>query len=320
MSLALVRACALCGEPLDGRGPSVRCEDCAGVELRASEVHPTLPWDRDPTCRAWVAERPDGATLEQVGQALGVTRERVRQIETRALARLATALTKLGVDPADVAGMLAGRGRGTEHMVGGGNGRATPVTFPVQLERERRRADALPEELWSPLGRRAEEALRAAEERIELVAELVRRAECHDRGDDPGAWVVKLAAARQARAEEEETMAAPKKLVTYDGETLGIAEWATRLGVSRSTVSHRLAHGQNPDGTLTDARLAGVQAPPKKAAKAKVRRERERPVEHGDVAPVDEARLPLDAVLTFGSYQLVRTQELPDGALLVMVR
>lgn len=41
------------------------------------------------TCSlAFVEENPDGATLEQIGKITGCTRERIRQIESRALARL----------------------------------------------------------------------------------------------------------------------------------------------------------------------------------------------------------------------------------------
>lgn len=44
-----------------------------------------IPW----TCSlAFVKENPDGATLEQIGVVTAVTRERIRQIESRALARL----------------------------------------------------------------------------------------------------------------------------------------------------------------------------------------------------------------------------------------
>lgn len=50
-------------------------------DLDADEI----PW----TCSlAFVKENPDGATLEQIGAILSVTRERVRQIESRALIRL----------------------------------------------------------------------------------------------------------------------------------------------------------------------------------------------------------------------------------------
>ena len=60
----------------------------------------SLPWDEDEDVRAFVAAHPDGATLEEVGEYLGVTRERVRQMEGAALARLAGRLRDAGVTEA----------------------------------------------------------------------------------------------------------------------------------------------------------------------------------------------------------------------------
>ncbi len=45
------------------------------------------PWEMQETCSLDVAER-DGATLEEVGKVLNLTRERVRQIEEIGLQRL----------------------------------------------------------------------------------------------------------------------------------------------------------------------------------------------------------------------------------------
>ena len=54
------------------------------------EVHvdKETPWEDDLVCQKLVRDNPDGMTLEQVGQVLGLTRERVRQIEEQALRKL----------------------------------------------------------------------------------------------------------------------------------------------------------------------------------------------------------------------------------------
>lgn len=48
----------------------------------------TLPFDRDPWAQYAVACHPDGLTLEQIGELLGLSKERVRQIEEGAFAKL----------------------------------------------------------------------------------------------------------------------------------------------------------------------------------------------------------------------------------------
>lgn len=53
------------------------------------------------SCALDLAERA-GMTLEQVGAAQALTRERVRQVEVKALVKLLVKLTDLGVTPADV--------------------------------------------------------------------------------------------------------------------------------------------------------------------------------------------------------------------------
>lgn len=91
--------CALCDEPAtNGRyGETGRCDACAGHHLsgRDALVHPTTRYDDDVAAQLCVAAFPDGMTLEQVGEALGLTRERVRQIEKHALRRIALKLRQL---------------------------------------------------------------------------------------------------------------------------------------------------------------------------------------------------------------------------------
>lgn len=47
-----------------------------------------LPWAQHKEAKDVVAAHPDGMTLEEIGAVLGLTRERVRQIEATALVKL----------------------------------------------------------------------------------------------------------------------------------------------------------------------------------------------------------------------------------------
>lgn len=47
-----------------------------------------LPFEHDRTAQAFVRLHPNGASLEEVGDAMGMTRERVRQIEAIALRKM----------------------------------------------------------------------------------------------------------------------------------------------------------------------------------------------------------------------------------------
>lgn len=51
-----------------------------------------IPWELDFDAQAFVREHPDGALLEEVGDYFGLTRERIRQIQARALEKMATQL------------------------------------------------------------------------------------------------------------------------------------------------------------------------------------------------------------------------------------
>lgn len=56
---------------------------------RRARNHADVPYELDRDCQRFIAEHQGGATLDEVGQFFGVSRERVRQIEAQALAKLA---------------------------------------------------------------------------------------------------------------------------------------------------------------------------------------------------------------------------------------
>lgn len=59
-------------------------EETGGIKLNFPDLE---PHEMTETCSLDVAER-DGVTLEQVGEILNLTRERIRQIEVRGLVKL----------------------------------------------------------------------------------------------------------------------------------------------------------------------------------------------------------------------------------------
>lgn len=66
-----------------------------------------LPFAADPWARAFVAQHPSGATLEVVGDALGLCRERVRQVEESALRKFRASASRLGLDLSELVQTLS---------------------------------------------------------------------------------------------------------------------------------------------------------------------------------------------------------------------
>ncbi len=58
----------------------------------------TIPWERDAQARLLVAAYPDGLSMESVALVMGLSRERVRQIEAAAITKARVAAARLGFD------------------------------------------------------------------------------------------------------------------------------------------------------------------------------------------------------------------------------
>jgi hypothetical protein len=91
--------------------PYVACRHHLGIEIgpggSIQHTHGDLEaWDLPWSCSLDLAEA-EGLTLDQVAQAIGVTRERVRQIEVRALAKAVKNAKRLGIDLAALAPLRA---------------------------------------------------------------------------------------------------------------------------------------------------------------------------------------------------------------------
>lgn len=101
-----VRPCDLCG--VRPRVSRDRCAECLGVHRprEGASVHPSLPYELDAGAQAFVDAHPGGASLEDIAQAFGVTKERIRQIEVTACEKLARRLRLVGVDEEDVHELL----------------------------------------------------------------------------------------------------------------------------------------------------------------------------------------------------------------------
>ncbi len=107
-----VGRCAVCDVLFDRRifvdGRLVRyrqgnhCPAHAWTRSTVVHIDRVTRFEKDARCVRFVEEHPDGATFEEVGQELGCTRERVRQLEATALRKLLETLTAAGWSRADV--------------------------------------------------------------------------------------------------------------------------------------------------------------------------------------------------------------------------
>lgn len=108
-----MKLCNVCG--IRERVTRLRCDVCIGVHVNGTRgpalVHPTMPYELDEAAQRFVDEHPDGGSLDEIGEAMGLTRERIRQIESIALRRLSIRLPLAGIDPEDAAEYFQSKAR-----------------------------------------------------------------------------------------------------------------------------------------------------------------------------------------------------------------
>lgn len=80
-----LRRRARAGIPLDGPGLAL------GAKVRElGTLDPNLPYEEDVECQRLIAENPSGLGLAEIARLFKCSRERVRQLEAQALAKLLT--------------------------------------------------------------------------------------------------------------------------------------------------------------------------------------------------------------------------------------
>lgn len=75
-----------------------RCESCSA---QAAPIDSVTRYEDDPAAQRFVAEHPGGAMLEEIADVLGVTRQRVQQIEASALRHMRARMKLAGVAAED---------------------------------------------------------------------------------------------------------------------------------------------------------------------------------------------------------------------------
>jgi hypothetical protein len=115
-------------------------DDPTGTLRGTGLLEPPLVGDGAPRDRSRARASSGGATLEEIGVVLHVTRERIRQIEAKALRKLRAGLATVGIE--DAAGFAHGLGLAEELALAGGADpgrsgfRSSEVNARAQIERE----------------------------------------------------------------------------------------------------------------------------------------------------------------------------------------
>lgn len=117
-----------CGAPK--RKTEARCDECFGLRFREKGLSPITRFHDDADAMRFVDENPGGASLGEIARAFGLTRERVRQIESVALPKLRERLQRAGISREDLQEWLAGIAEG----------RRLPEREPDRVLAQRRRS------------------------------------------------------------------------------------------------------------------------------------------------------------------------------------
>lgn len=101
--------CATCPRWTEGwrMSRSGKCPTCATAQARDSIVSSFTRYEDDVQAMIFVRDHPDGAELWMIGEYLGLTCERIRQIEYEALAKMRRTCERMGISKDDLARILS---------------------------------------------------------------------------------------------------------------------------------------------------------------------------------------------------------------------
>lgn len=124
--------CVICGGRFIRLSRSGRCLACANLHIRPALIDSSTPYEDDARAQYVVACHPDGLTFDEVGQLFGVTRERIRQIEHKALTTFRRRALLAGIREEDFLEVLATKAEGRiTHGLPPADARPAPPSAPA---------------------------------------------------------------------------------------------------------------------------------------------------------------------------------------------